>query len=940
MTPSPPDEALHFRGKTLTPESPRPLHIPEPSNIPVLENQMDPVFNDTATYQRPEGSQRYDREGARNGWSEIARDGQDHSAGSRKKHTDSSRGAQWMAQPTVNDSSSSSAEHLYPPQTAVFSQNVAAMSDNVSSTPQPMDPGLACMGAHYSYAQPADIEPQQAYSSTRSDLHPPPTASSSNPSQSIGHANGNMASAPREVNLQILLDNLSQQSATAKDGATLPAAGDRALDHRLPSYESVPSSVQSTWNSASGSDPPHPHAHQEHPQPQEETTLASSLAGPNSASSAYVGSSSNLSHHPSAQSCDVNAPGADSGETELSPSATIKRQQSPLTSTSDPKVDQDASRSPKRARIERQLVRGGKTDDDQPWGPEVQKKYDEFLHQERVYVTEGLWDRFPMGSRLFVGQSSSFSFDHSQWIATVSLPFFLTFAGNLPTERVTKRDMFHIFHKYGKLAQISIKQAYGFIQFVEATACHAALQHEQGAIIRGRKIHLEISKPQRSTARAVPAAETSRAPLPRRSRSPDYGRAAPARGAVRAPIDRYERPHESSRIPFSDFRDEASHRRRDDYRPPRSPSPRPSRARDGYRSRDRTPERFERRERRRSRSSRSPRSPYARDRRYRSSSPRHRNSYEGEAELPVPRRAPRDVPEVQVLVLEEIDRYVTTALPTLPTDFAIVSDGSRAKRNFVLQVENAFRNRGLRVDVLVLGPRIPLGAAVQRQFVEGVLAVVRLSRSNQFSRKIPLQIFDRSAGPEHVRFTDYPELDPSIAAEVMFHQAQAMQRGPAAPFAPHPAFGAAPMSLGLPPPSVAALPNAHMANLISTLDGPALHSLLSALQQRPGPQSNPVSATQSPFASPNPPSPADLATLLSNTNRAPPMTSLHPPPNLPPQQVPHQPYALPQPNLPMVTDPNLLSLLAKGLGVPQTQAQPPLGSNVQNLMHHFSKWKQ
>ncbi|KAF7713050.1 Uncharacterized protein PECH_002177 [Penicillium ucsense] len=889
MTPSPPDEALHFRGKTLTPESPRPLHIPEPSNIPVLENQMDPVFNDTATYQRPEGSQRYDRQGGRNGWSEIVRDGQDHSAGSRK-HTDSSRGAQWMAQPTVNDSSSSSAEHLYPAQTAAFSQNVAAMSDNVSSTPQPMDTGLARVGAHYSYAQPADIEPQQAYSSTRSDLHPPPTASSSNPSQYVGHANGNMASAPSEVNLQMLLDNLSQQSATAKDSATLPAAGDRASDHRLPSYESDPSIVQSTLDSASGSDPPHPHAHQEHPQPQEETTLASSLAGLNSASSADAGSSSNLSHHPSAQSCDVNAPGADSGQTELSPSATNKRQQSPLTWASDPKVGQDASRSPKKARIERQLVRGGKTDDDQPWGPEVQKKYDEFLHQERVYVTEGLWDRFPMGSRLFVG--------------------------NLPTERVTKRDMFHIFHKYGKLAQISIKQAYGFIQFVEATACHAALQHEQGAIIRGRKIHLEISKPQRSTARAVPAAETSRAPLPRRSRSPDYGRAAPARGAVRAPVDRYERPHESSRIPFSDFRDEASHRRRDDYRPPRSPSPRPSRARDGYRSRDRTPERFERRERRRSRSPRSPRSPYARDRRYRSSSPRHRNSYEGEAELPVPRRAPRDVPEVQVLVLEEIDR------------------------NFVLQVENAFRNRGLRVDVLVLGPRIPLGAAVQRQFVEGVLAVVRLSRSNQFSRKIPLQIFDRSAGPEHVRFTDYPELDPSIAAEVMFHQAQAMQRGPAAPFAPHPAFGAAPLPLGLPPPSVAALPNAHMANLISTLDGPALHSLLSALQQRPGPQSNPVSATQSPFASPNPPSPADLATLLSNTNRAPPMTSLHPPPNLPPQQVPHPPYALPQPNLPMVTDPNLLSLLAKGLGVPQTQAQPPLGSNVQNLMNHFSKWKQ
>jgi hypothetical protein len=53
-------------------------------------------------------------------------------------------------------------------------------------------------------------------------------------------------------------------------------------------------------------------------------------------------------------------------------------------------------------RGDRQPARSGK-DEDTPWGPEVQKKYDEFLHDERVYVTEGLWDRFPPGSRLFVG---------------------------------------------------------------------------------------------------------------------------------------------------------------------------------------------------------------------------------------------------------------------------------------------------------------------------------------------------------------------------------------------------------------------------------------------------------------------------------------------------------------------------------------------------------
>ena len=54
--PEPPLEA-HRYARSQTPESPRPLHIPEPSNIPVLQNQMDPVFNDTTTYDIRPNSQ-------------------------------------------------------------------------------------------------------------------------------------------------------------------------------------------------------------------------------------------------------------------------------------------------------------------------------------------------------------------------------------------------------------------------------------------------------------------------------------------------------------------------------------------------------------------------------------------------------------------------------------------------------------------------------------------------------------------------------------------------------------------------------------------------------------------------------------------------------------------------------------------------------------------
>lgn len=164
-----------------------------------------------------------------------------------------------------------------------------------------------------------------------------------------------------------------------------------------------------------------------------------------------------------------------------------------------------------------------------------------------------------------------------------------------------------------------------------------------------------------------------------------------------------------------------------------------------------------------------------------------------------------------------------------------------------------------------------------------------------------------------------------------------MQRNaPPTSFAPNPAFGLPVVPpVPIPQPAMPNLTNPpNIANLISTLDGPSLQSLLAALQQRPVPPSQPVSATQSPFSSPNPPTPADLASLLTNASRPPLM------PSNPPQHL-HPPFSLQPPPAPVVSDPNLLSLLAKGLGGhQQPQGQPPVGSNVQNLMNHLAKWKQ
>ena len=166
---------------------------------------------------------------------------------------------------------------------------------------------------------------------------------------------------------------------------------------------------------------------------------------------------------------------------------------------------------------------------------------------------------------------------------------------------------------------------------------------------------LEISKPQKNSrnATATAAGDNLRLGLSRRSRSPEYGRGplSPRGSWQRTSGDRFDRAYDSRggrNLPFSDFRDEP--RRRDDYPPMRSPSPRGYRGRDEYRgTRDRSRDRYDGGRRSRSRS------PIGRNGRYRSPSPRRRDPDE-ELNLLLPKRDPRDVPEVQVILLDEIDR--------------------------------------------------------------------------------------------------------------------------------------------------------------------------------------------------------------------------------------------------------------------------------------------
>lgn len=468
---------------------------------------------------------------------------------------------------------------------------------------------------------------------------------------------------------------------------------------------------------------------------------------------------------------------------------------------------------------------------------------------------------------------------------------------------MTKRDLFHVFHKYGKIAQVSIKQAYGFVQFHTSATCHAALEHEQGAEVRGRKMRvysairdryktdyvldLEISKPQKNTRNAQAAGAT------RRSRSPDYPRGGasdrggrPGQGR-NSGVDRYD-----GRAAPTYRSDEYGRpiRVRDDYRPVRSPTP----PRGNFRGRDeyipRGRDSYDSRDRRRSRS------PYGqRDNgryRERSLSPRGREANE-DAELQIPRRDPRDVPDVQILLMEQLDR------------------------EFVSWVEGQMRGRGIKVEVMFLNPRFPLQAVIRRQILEGVHAVSKLDMRCQLSSKIPLQVFDRQGGANNVRFDEYQDLEPRIAAELVLRAKQTEMPSQAHnPQHAQPQFAAGQTYQ----PPVAAPPVANLASLVGQLDNATLQKLLGTYQIPQQQQQNApaVAANNS----------IDLAGLLGG---------LKPPP---PQQSYQQPQPGPDPYANLASNPALASLLHNAAPSQPTQSQPQhADQQVQNIMAQLARFR-
>lgn len=694
----PPEDAyVQSENHLQSPASPRPIHVPQPTNIPVLENMMDVGYNQTEAHMSDPAMRNTElRAGAWRDPNELANGEIDHASpfsagGDAAEPAEDDETVATEPAPVAVDANSGS-ETLAAEQEVPHVSQSNGMSYDANSHLQ------------------EDVVPDPQHDD--SDIQPP----SSDPSVPTAETTAPVADAV--VTQPLESDDAQTAPTTSTPHPVSTVTGDDDNVSAQPSSQSaqIPAPVadQSSPLSASGLSA-HPTGLPPRPPPQEQPLINPHYAHsqhirdyhPHAAHPALNSNASNNSLCNATQAAAVSFPPpslpanpqqvAGGGNSVYQPQSTTSQtpQQLPQPFTN--------TNPPIESRREFKLAAGETpTIDDQPWTQDIQRKYDHFLDEERRYVNEAKWDQFPLGSRLFVG--------------------------NLSSEKVTKRDIFHVFHSYGELAQVSIKQAYGFVQFLKADDCARALVSEQGKQISDKRIHLEVSKPQKAARNQQN--QQNQQNHARRSRSPEHG----GRGKRGHDGDRYQPQGRGG----GHGRNRDSRDSRDGFRGHRSPSPR------NYR--DRRDDRFSTRSRSPAYGNRDNRDRYSRG------SPRR----EPEDDLPLPRRAPHDVPDVQLIILDQLDR------------------------DFIAWVEAEFSKRGVRIDTLMISPRLSEEAVVRRQILEGVLAVSRLRRHNQNESKIGLTIFKRKGALQDVQFEEYEHLDPHIACELVLRDKRTAQ-GPAPP---------------------------------------------------------------------------------------------------------------------------------------------------------------
>lgn len=344
---------------------------------------MDPVFNDTSTYERSLYNQ------------ELS---QTHNVGWSHGDQDETDARHDQNQDSGSFHPGSQVDHaMHNDMTAPNFFPASTPSQMASSSLGNMSPGLTLSSNPSNSHAPQVVPVSQGFADASELDH---AAVGQELPNCLDDERGTTGASG--VDFQNLLGNLAAApSASATEPA--PSLAEDSSLHQAPTGESSHAQGIPLRFLPQDSSPAHPdYASAEDPHAYHQ------LPTNNNSASSYATQPSKQPHqHLSPHLASVGPSGTVSGTgTLLPPPITGFQHASSASTESQPSSQEHAAPGPlKKGRLDKQPGRPGKgTDDDAPWGPEVQKKYDAFLQEERIYVTEGLWDRFPVGSRLFVGQ--------------------------------------------------------------------------------------------------------------------------------------------------------------------------------------------------------------------------------------------------------------------------------------------------------------------------------------------------------------------------------------------------------------------------------------------------------------------------------------------------------------------------------------------------------
>ena len=429
MNSDPPPDTQYIRSKTLTPESPIPVHYPEPSHIPVLHNQIDPVFNLMSTHmdqpvttktsdpsvidapeqQRPSATQvnatAVDINHEVAGYGRTT-NGYEPDQGDKDYVLDFE--FEDLAENMVEEQKANT-PNLFPTSTVQPSTSIT-----VDETPSHLQDADTSHSFHqtqetFSDSSQANPDPPQHIQVTAAaqdaDGNPAPDSPGSSDDQAQEGG----------VNYQALLDNLSPSTAAAPASENV-ASITTAAPADVPSIPR-PSSAESSIAAlplAPGLPP--------RPPPQEKPAIHPNYTtGEDIRSYHYPHAQSTSTHTPSTSQAvsslkpaqGLNHPlpsNANIGSNGLPPPPVATFQQPPSQTAQSvhvpPVAPQSAQPAPLGSYADRNTVAVESSDGEAPWPAELEKFYDDFQREEAIYVAEGVWDRFPPGSRLFVGRQA------------------------------------------------------------------------------------------------------------------------------------------------------------------------------------------------------------------------------------------------------------------------------------------------------------------------------------------------------------------------------------------------------------------------------------------------------------------------------------------------------------------------------------------------------